>query len=259
MKNVILFGVLFVLCACEKSVDNNESTTNIPSATKATPTVTIDDVIKGYLDVKNCNERLSYVDEPDTLKDIFEKSYSETDCKMEYVSINTGNCKNVNPCYVQVKVKGKNSFNADIFQTFEYCIVNNDGLSIPKIDWKCSKGYNQFSLKSFMMLHDEDNNYIFRVKAKLEKVFDKFIILEIFEKEENEGINVLLEKKDLNSKSIISLLSDNDKHAITVALEFVPELKIPKIKVVIANRFLTESELKKVNILSQKQTQTQTN
>lgn len=183
--------------------------------------------LKGYLNAQTCADRVQYILDPEANKAALLGACKDSDCPKKFESIDEGKCADVavgKSCYANVTWQ-KDS-------TSWYCLTRtSDGL---KIDWRCSKGYNEISLPAFEVRHQAGKPALFRLRVTLStdyygaygEVKDAFYAFKAADTDGNR-IDAYMLKSNPGAAKLMDLLKDGKSHPVVAELDFDPQTKTP--------------------------------
>jgi hypothetical protein len=131
------------------------------------PEQQVERVVKGYLNAASCSDRLEHVLNPSKNGPVILEYYASIGCKVHFRSMDTSDCAKPTDRFCSVKVLmgvpagPPGQVNEE---EHSYCVSLDPS---PKVDWRCSKGYNPVSLGAFKAAHDDARAGTFRLLAEL--------------------------------------------------------------------------------------------
>lgn len=194
-------------------------------------------LVTDYLNVEDCGDRVQFIVHPDKNGEVLKKHYADPkSCKRKFQSIDAAACQKPTGgrCVVKVnfgKVPGP--FGREYDDIAPYCIPLEP---TPKIDWRCSAGYNPVALKTFKALHENGKPSRFRVNAELSDYYNyefrlaraKYYSIKITDKA-NEDVYGYVERESDVGKQIFELLKDGTYHSPILELEYKAGSKNPQV------------------------------
>ena len=189
-------------------------------------------VIRGYMNASTCKDRLPFLLNPEKNGAMILEYYSAVGCKVKLKSMDASDCARAkyNACSVKVRMRVPlGPTHSDEEHT--YCISLTPE---PKIDWRCSKGYNPVALARFKALHDDGRAGKFRVWAALSDVYldlyadagDGLLSLGMRDVE-GATINGYVRRETDVAKLLSEALKDKQPHQIAVELSYSRSNKDP--------------------------------
>ena len=160
-------GMAIILCmmatGCKSSQQESSQASPAPVVQGPDKSISaITALIGQYANADNCSQRLEYILNPSKNKEALTSYYADTkSCVLHFQSIDASDCSHITGDRCSVKVT-TGSKAGDILW---HCIVLTP--QGPKVDWRCSVGYNPLPMKTFQALHDIGKRARFRVWAEL--------------------------------------------------------------------------------------------
>jgi hypothetical protein len=185
----------------------------------------VERVVKGYLNAPACNDRLQFILNPQKNGALFLDYYSAVGCTVHFRSMDASDCatpKN-GACWVKVQMGVPTGFEVSE-EEHSYCIAL---APTPKIDWRCSKGYNTVPLAQFKAAHDDARPAKLRLYAEpgdqyLDEYADaKSTTLSIRLRDaDGATINGFIEKDSRLGQVLADLLKDKKAHQVVLELGY---------------------------------------
>ena len=220
------------LAACNKKQSEsaeggaNPTSTPSPSATSADPVQTL---LAGYVSVPACLDRLPFILNPVANREALVDHYrSVAKCGGKWDSIDTTSCKTLDNgyCYPVVGYRGgKNAFGVDVTDSDSFCVVQTP--QGPKIDWRCSVGYNPVTVPAFKAQHTTKQPSIFRFEAKLDDYYnyefadakDTHYSIGLQDGANNQ-IYAYVPKKSPDGQKLFDGLKDGKEHPVLIEIAY---------------------------------------
>jgi hypothetical protein len=188
----------------------------------------VEQLVTKYLSADDCTERVKFIMNPDKNREVLKQNYSDTkSCKKEFQAIDASDCLKPGEGRCSAKVsygKKKNGFGVEYDDVSWYCISLD---TAPKIDWRCSAGYNPVPLKTFKATYEKEKPSRFRVYAELSDYYNyefggaknKMYSVKLSD-ERGENIAGYVEKETDLGKQLFELLKDGKSHAVVLELTY---------------------------------------
>jgi hypothetical protein len=225
IRNIILIAILLVaaITACSKSPES---------------------VVESYLKAKDWQERLKYVLDPDRVRPLMEKRYSNKYEPFEKFKVNAS--KQIKDQWVEVEVlvSGKNIYGAPASEILLYYLYLQKTSAGYKIDWEASIGHNSMTTAAFKAQKPKEP-IKFRVKAKLSNNFfsisnvyrNSLWSVELKDSIENLIAYGYIEKELEDGKRLYEVLKDGEEHRIILIIKY-PKGMRPDDDVVLIDKFV---------------------
>jgi hypothetical protein len=182
-------------------------------------------VVKGYLEAPTCQERVPFILNPEKNRDIFLEYYSRVGCKVKFKSMDSSDCAQPKNNACSVKVRMGVPLGPELSEEeHSYCVAFTP---TPKIDWRCSKGYNPVSVLQYKAAHDDGRAAKMRVYAELSDVYLDIYkdagtkLLSVRLRDVDGGtINGFVDKETRIGKVLSDLLKDKKPHQVALELSY---------------------------------------
>jgi hypothetical protein len=185
----------------------------------------VERVVKGYLSAPACNDRLPFILNPQKNGAIFLEHYAAVGCKVQFKGMDASDCATPKNEACSVKVQMRVPMGPEVSEEeHSYCISL---APTPKIDWRCSKGYNAVPLAQFKAAHDDARPAKLRLYAEpgdqyLDEYADaKSTMLSIRLRDaDGATINGFTEKDGRLGQVLSDLLKDKKAHQVVLEIGY---------------------------------------
>lgn len=225
--SISAFACLVAGCGKKKV---GEEVAPAPSASPTPQTVdkTVERVLTNWLTADKCADRVQYALSPEKNRAAINERYADKkSCKTAFEAIDATDCLSPTDGRCSAKVtfgKRKNAFGREYDDVNWYCIAL-DGM--PKIDWRCSVGYNPTPLKTFKATYEIGKSARFRLLAEISDYYNyeyshaKAKVYSLALKDDdNESIAGYVDKDSDLGKNLFDSLKDGKSHAVVLELTY---------------------------------------
>lgn len=194
----------------------------------------VERAMKGYMNAASCLDRLNFVVNAGKNGPFILEHYASVGCNVRFLSMDASDCdtpKN-NGCTVKVRMDVPAGPPGQIKQEeHAYCVLLTP---TPKVDWRCSKGFNPMPLTEFKAAHDDARPQKFRFYAELSDVYlDEYVgtkdkIYSVKLRDIDGGtIHGYIEKDTGIGKLFTKVLTDGKPHQVALEIGYSRRNKNP--------------------------------
>jgi hypothetical protein len=229
---VAIAAAAFATSGCKsKKTDATKPPPSASAAIAAPPQsqrLQVERVVRDYLNAPSCTDRVPFILNGAKNSTIFLDYYLPVGCRVQLRRMDASDCDQPkhNGCQVKVimGVPVAGSPGQVNEEEHSYCISFTP---TPKIDWRCSKGYNPVSLLEFKAAHDDARAGKFRVYAEQSDVYlDEYkdkqsTWLSVRLRDANGAtINAYTEKANRVGTLLSDTLKDGKPHQVSVEIAY---------------------------------------
>jgi hypothetical protein len=198
-----------------------------------------------YAQSKSGTERLQYVRNPETLKDIFATRYEDRD--ISYTPLRFGKCSR----------PSSSPDNLDTYVLEEYVSANRGGkpteviqyryfvkiVNTYKLDWEASNGYNPVTFARFKALKDGQLATMRCYGILTTSKFDNYFAFSIYDELTNNQFRVYINKNHADAMSLLEYLEGSGARPVILEMKFVDDINKYD-KEVLINKFIQKGWVK---------------
>jgi hypothetical protein len=237
-------GVLAAFVGASAGKSEEQAVSSASTASAKTRERKVKSLIKSYLNASNCRDRLAYITSPEENREALFRHYADKKtCREKFQSIDASECTQPvdNRCAAKV-VFGKSRGNGgqEMEDWKRYYVVLG---SSPRIDWRCSVGYNPLPLMTFRAMYEQDKPARFRVFAELTDYYNfeftnanKKMYSARLNDKDGVAIAGYVEKQSELGQALFELLKDGKPHPVVLELTYGKESQNSSV-VTITNMF----------------------
>jgi hypothetical protein len=227
---VALVAAAFAASGCKSKKPAAKADPTASAAPAATPKSVKEQVeraVKGYMNAPSCLDRLNFVVNAAKNGPFILDHYQSVGCNVRFLSMDASDCdkpKN-DGCVVKVLMDLPAGPPGQTKQEeHSYCVVLTP---TPKVDWRCSKGFNPVPLAQFKAAHDDARPAKFRFYAELSDVYldeykgtqDKIFSVRLRDADGG-TIHGYIEKDTPIGKLFSNVLKDGKPHRVALEIGY---------------------------------------